>query len=186
MGRIEILEKLDREIKKDIREECQVVYILSRIRKILEAKNTVIPIGSDRKYQLLWFYCSWVLHYVMDRDSTQKLLRNLFSNGIDNQKSAKENAEMLKSNNPDFFKFSSFKLELHEFFNEHELSLDLLDNKWNNFCQILLEIIKETPIRFTSGSLQEIELIRDNNNDYCYKFTLVGMKDKPVVKLKFK
>lgn len=186
MGRQEIIEKLDRELKKDLREECQVVYILSRIRKILEAVKTVSSIGSDRKYQLLWFYCSWVLHYVMDKSSTQKLLKKLFADEIDNKKSAKENARMLKCNNPDFFKLSSLKLELHEFFKEHELSFDLLDNKWSIFCPILLEIIKETPIRFTSGSLQEIKLIRDKNGDYCYKFTLVGKKDKPIVKLKIK
>ena len=39
MGQIEIIEKLDKELRRDIKEECQVVYILSRVRKILEIKN---------------------------------------------------------------------------------------------------------------------------------------------------
>jgi len=187
MGRHEIIEKLDRELKKDIREECQVVYILSRIRKILEA-NRVDGNGEAEgdRYPLLNFYCNWSLHYVMDKPSTQRLINNLLAEGLDCKKSAKDLAGMLKLKYPDFFKLSSLELQLRGFLIVHQLSLDLLDNEWSNFRQILLKIIKETPIRFASGVLREIELILDDNSDYCYKFSLVDKRDKPIVKLKFK
>ena len=53
MAREEILEKLQKELNREIRDECQVIYILSRIRKILE-------ISDERsKYKMLNFYCNW-------------------------------------------------------------------------------------------------------------------------------
>ena len=180
------MEKIENELKKDMQEECQVVYILSRIRKILEADRAAQSVGAAMEYQLLWFYCNWVLHYVMDKDSTQKLLTQFFANCFDHEMNAKDYATMLKSKYPGFFKLSILKSELNKFLVEHELSLDLLKKNWGNFCKILLGIIKETPIRFTSGSLQEIELIRDMNGYYCYKFGLKGKRAKPIVKLKLK
>lgn len=56
MGRSEIEEKLTIELQKEITNEMQVVYILSRIRKILEIKKL------KSKYPILNFYCNWVLH----------------------------------------------------------------------------------------------------------------------------
>lgn len=58
--KLEMIDKLSRELKKEMSEECRVVYILSRIRKVLELEN------SKNKYKVLNFYCNWSLHAKID------------------------------------------------------------------------------------------------------------------------
>ena len=180
MGQIEIIEKLDKELRRDIKEECQVVYILSRVRKILEIKN------QNEKYKLLKFYCNWTLHSKLDRKSTTVLLKNLFEQDIDCKKVGKENARLLISKHSDFFKLSNLRQELGGFIKDNDLQFDWITKNWSPFIKILLEIIKECPIIFDSDKLRQLELIKDDNGDYCYKFSITGSRHKPIVKLKFK
>lgn len=58
MGKSIIQEKLQQELNKELKEESQVIYILSRIRKILEIDRS----KTQDKYKKLKFYCDWVLH----------------------------------------------------------------------------------------------------------------------------
>lgn len=59
--KLDIKNKLEVELSKEINSEVQVVYILSRIRKILEIeKNT-------EKFKVLNFYCNWALHSELSR-----------------------------------------------------------------------------------------------------------------------
>jgi hypothetical protein len=179
MQRIKILEKLANEIRKDIHDECQVVYILSLIRKILEID------GQETEYKLLNFYCNWVLHSKMNRKSSTNIILNLLGKGVDCQKSGKENVDQIKSNDPEFFKLSSFKQELCRFLKNSDLSTKAVDKRWPSFRIMLLEIIKESPVTFTSNNLRQLELVRNGNN-YCYKFSLKNCLEKPVIKLKIK
>lgn len=178
MGQLEILEKLNKEFGRDINEECQVVYILSRIRKILEIKN------QKEKYKLLNLYCNWSLHSKLDRRSATVFLADLFEQDIDCEKDGKENATRLISKHSKLFKLSSLKQEVGSFIEDNNLSLDWIGKNWTSFIKILLEIIKDCPIIFHSDKLQRLELIKDKKEDYCYKFSLTGSKRKPIIKLR--
>jgi hypothetical protein len=179
MGQIEVIEKLNRELKKNIKDECQIIYILSRVRKILEIND------QKGKYKLLNLYCNWVLHNKLDRKNTTVLLADLFEQDIDCQKGGKENAIRIKSNHSNFFKLSSLKQELGNFFKDHNLSFDLSNKNWLIFVRLLLEIIKDCPIIFSSNKLRQLELVKNNFGDFCYKFSINGSKYKPIIKLKF-
>jgi len=54
----DIREKLQVELNKPIEGEPQVVYILSRVRKILEIRGK----AKEQEYNKLKFYCDWALH----------------------------------------------------------------------------------------------------------------------------
>lgn len=180
MGQIEIIEKLNNEFKREINRECQVVYILSRVRKILEIKN------QKNKYKLLNFYCNWVLHSKLDGYSTKILINNLFEHDIDCKKSAKWNAIKMKSCSKHFFDLLSLKQEIDDFFNENCSSINLSEKNWASFGKLLLGIINECPIILNSSKLRQIELFKDKNGIYGYKFYLVGLRNKPIIKLKLK
>ncbi len=180
MGREEIIGKLKTEISKKIINECQVVFILSRIRKILEIKN------EKRKYKHINFYCNWVLHSKLDRRNTTDLLKDLFEKHIDSETTAKEIASILKNNQSNFFKLITIKEELINFFENYNLSVDNIINNWKSFEKLLLGLIKECPVIFTSNKLKQLELTKDKNNNYCYKFTLSNYSTKPIIKLKYK
>lgn len=175
-----IIEKLSAELAKDLKNECQVVYILSLIVIVLEEENKKID------YPYIVFYRDWVMHNKLSRSNTVKLLLDIFKNDINSRISGHENARSLIKTNSRFFKLNTLKKEFVTFFKAHDLMPDLLNKNWSSLMKLLLEVIKEHPVEFNSEILKKLELTKKENGDYCYKFSLIGVKDKPIVKLKFK
>jgi len=99
-----IINKLEKFLQshKRFKEECEIVYLMAEIRKILDFNR-----GSSCEF--LRFYCNWVLHNSLDRKRTTKLLSEKFESNIDFTKSGKEIARDLKSKHADFFKLNDYK-----------------------------------------------------------------------------
>lgn len=126
MGREQILEKLNRELEKEIHSECQVIYILSRIRKYLELKNL------KKKYKFLNFYCNWSLHSKIDRTEPVADVLREFIKGSDEGK---------------FLDFDYFVKDLRRFLKENQLSERILEtSNYLKFLNLLLDICSETPV----------------------------------------
>ena len=68
MTQSSILEKLQRALQQDLREECQVVYILVEIRKFIEQA------GDLDNYHALDFHCSLALHTTVTRVGARRIL----------------------------------------------------------------------------------------------------------------
>jgi hypothetical protein len=127
VGQIEIVDKLNRELQKDICEECQIVYILSKIRKILEIND-----DEKNRYKYLKFYCDWSLHPKIDRTESVKDFLCDFIEGSDDGK---------------FLKFDHFYNDFKNFIKEHQLSEKILEkNTYIKFINLLLEVLSETPV----------------------------------------
>lgn len=126
MGYIEILEKLNRELEKDIHEECQVVYILSRIRKYLESKN------QANQYKYLNFYCNWALHSKISKtEYVGDFLREFINHSDDDN----------------FLKFDSLVDDLRKFLIANNLSEKLFEQKnFLRFTNLLVDIYSDTPV----------------------------------------
>lgn len=121
-----IKEKLQNVLNKDGLEEIDVVYILSRIRKLLEIDK------NRTDFKILNFYCNWALHsQIDDTDSISKILEEpgkaVFS---------------LMHLYPDFDK------EFKEFLSQHNLTTKIFSNKLTHtkFHHLLSEIYSDTPI----------------------------------------
>lgn len=72
MGREQIIEKLREHLSKVDPTECQIVYVLSRVRKILELEK------QQKKYKYLNFYCNWAFHSRIDRTAVvEEALKDL-------------------------------------------------------------------------------------------------------------
>ncbi len=129
MGLSEILEKLNTEINKDITEESQVVYILSRIRKYLEIKNL------KSQYKYLNFYCNWILHSKIDRTEPVIDILREFDNGTDEGK---------------FLEFNYFYNDFKSFLDSEGLDSEKILGKVNylKFINLLLDILSDTPVEF--------------------------------------
>ena len=61
MGKAEVFNKLFNKLKAIPTSEEDVVYILSKVRKLLEME------GYPKEYRLLKFYCDFALHIKIDR-----------------------------------------------------------------------------------------------------------------------
>lgn len=123
-----IKEKLSIELNREIKTEAQVVYILSRVRKILEIEN-------NKEFKILKFYCDWALH-----------------SEIDNVHPVKEMLDGIVNNTGEhLFDFVSFKLlheELRSFLEEQRLPTTICESgeQGNMFNMFLSEIYSDTPL----------------------------------------
>lgn len=126
-----IISKLKEVIKKNITGELQVVYILTRIGKILEMEG-----GEERNYPVLKFYRDWSVHTVLDRKKHDKVIGIL-----------KEFIEK-KENRHIFGLHEQFCLELNTFLKKHNLPC-LNKSRLNNFVFYLGKVISDTPIEVT-------------------------------------
>lgn len=191
MDKNNIIEKLRKFLQNhpQFKEECEVIYLLVEIRKILDIDKDK---DQDKKssHQSIRFYCNWVLHVNLDMKNTTKFISNMFDLDIDYSRSARKIAREMKSSHPDFFKLNDFKNELRKFFKNHDLPLSLVDtNKhWVAFIILLLGIIEECPVVCVKSSkkIERLDLIKNKKEYYCYKFNLINSSDKPVIKLMLK
>lgn len=127
MGQEEILRKLSDVLTGDIKNEYQVVYILSRIRKYLELKN------KKSKYKYLNFYCNWALHTKLDRtEPVADVLRDFINH----------------KDSGSFLKFEPLIKELKTFLNEYGLPDRIIEEPENcqRFLNILVDIYSDTPL----------------------------------------
>ncbi len=112
-----------------------MVYILSRIRKILEAESKEVK----SRYKKLKFYCDWSLHIeIKNTDSISDELINLSD-------------DILSSHN--FFAYKSFHKEIKKFLKEYNIQTSIYKNFENllDFNQKLTDIYSDTPliVKFT-------------------------------------
>lgn len=160
------------------REECEVIYLMVEIRKILEY--------GGKSYKTLRFYCNWVLHKELSQEKTTKLLSDIFEPNIDLKKSGRENARNIKSIGRDFFMLETFRKELVVFFKDYNLPMDLLKKNWWTFGKLVLGIIKDCPVYFVANKIRELKIEKYDATEYGYKFSIIDSKQKIVEKLKLK
>jgi len=160
------------------KEECQVVYLMVEIRKILD--------HGGSPYNTLRFYCNWVLHNELSRETTTKLLSDIFEPNVDLKKNGRENARNIKSVGREFFMLKTFRKELESFFKDHNLPMDLLNKSWWAFGKLLLEIIKDCHVHFVANKIRELRIIKYDDRKFGYKFSPINSRRKLVIKLKLK
>jgi hypothetical protein len=118
--------KLQEILVKDGLEETDVVYILSRIRKLLEVD------GNKRDFKILNFYCNWALHSVInDTDSVSEIL-----------------SEPDKAAVSLMHLYQDFDEELKRFLSIHNLTTKIFSDRGNQvkFHHLLSEIYSDTPL----------------------------------------
>ncbi len=137
-----IKEKLALELSKPIIEESQVVYILSRIRKILEIDYNL----NQGKYAKLKFYCDWALHTKIDKN---KAFQEEFVKFIQGDMNA--GAPILT--------FEVFQTEFLDFLTQYGISAEVYKMPENNitFRKLLAKIYADTPIIVTLIKTFEIK-----------------------------
>ena len=155
----DIINKLQLELNKEIKEESQVVYILSRIRKILELDK------KEKKYKKLKFYCDWALHAEIENVAPIKEV-------LDGVKKADAQAQF------DFITHEPFQTEFNNFLSEYSLVTNIYKTAItvNVFNRLLRSIYSDTPlviktVRKTKiilkevgvGGVYQIEVKTDNN-----------------------
>lgn len=186
MDKNKIIEKLKVFLTdhKTFKEECEVVYLMAEIRKVLD-------LDQSFKSDCLRFYSNWSLHTDLSKDRTTKFISNMFDQYIDLCKCYEEIDHDIKMAHPNFFKLNDLKSELTKFFTScSSLPSNLISNNtdWFSFVKLLLSVIEECQTISTKESSKKIDnltLIKNEVGVYCYKFSFVNSRNI-VVKLKLK
>lgn len=177
-----IRDKLENFLKQHsvFKEDCEVVYLMVQIRRILEFKD------SNYRYNTLRFYCNWVLHIKLSKETTTKLLSNMLEPAVDSSKSGHDNARSIIKLYSDFFKLNTLKKELEVFKKEYTLPLDLSNKNWWKFATLLLGVVDGCSVDFKSALVSKLEPKKHSDKEFHYKLSLVNSREKPIIKLKLK
>jgi len=143
MGKPQILEKLTDKLKCVPGSESDVVYILSRIRKILELGN------YPEKYSTLLFYCNLALHSTIDRfsKSVNEMLLKVKDGGL--------NPEAYQNS---IIGYNDLHKQLSNFLKENNLPDAIYTEEYGvkTFNELLNNIYSETKIILTVKEKFEI------------------------------
>lgn len=151
-----ILDKLYRELQKPIEEENQVIYILSRIRKMLE-------IDKNASFRKLKFYCDWALHAQIDNtDPFSGTVAEIIISGGQNHEA-----------NIALGGLVVFDTEFKRFLHEHGLPTTIYDVPANelSFKKLLTEILSDTPLVVKTVKKTKITLkFKDVGKGFIWNF----------------
>ncbi|MBU0998740.1 hypothetical protein KKG24_00305 [Patescibacteria group bacterium] len=156
MGRIEIVEKLNRFLDKHklFTEECHVIYLLVEIRKVLDREN-------NHKYPILRFYCNWSVH--TDKDSTQEMEAIMKDIYQDIEKQIANPALVGiggKTKVIGFMYMEDLQAEMTKFLKEYKLPISLTGkNNWLEFVKLLVKILADQPIKTPCTDIKQFAFL---------------------------
>lgn len=158
MGKSQIFEKLSKKLKTSPLIESDVVYILSRVRKLIEIDYLK---SKKKRWIILWFYCSFALHAIMDKNIPEPIYENLkkIENGTDYSSIG----------------FNDFHKDFFLFLQENKLPQSIYtNNKVQEFNDLLFSIYSDTPI--IVEKIKEVREIKFDK-DGVYSFSSKKLED---------
>jgi len=148
--RTRIVEKLDTFLKKhSMAEECEVVYLLVELRKILDKDREM---GSD-KYFLVRFHADWAVHTKKDKITpAMKEIMTKVEESID---------VYPKNEDIDFLLLPEFRSELSQLLKSNDLPFGFCQNdeKWLKFMFALTQVVADQPIVNPSNNIAEFRYV---------------------------
>jgi len=166
-----IIEKLNKELSKEIKTAAQVVYILMEVRKVIKDHDS----SADR-YPILSFFCDWVVHVKMDRQAARRMLGEVrgFYAGLDSYLHIKKNTNFFP-----FVMFIVLKRELKIFLESNDLPQNIIKDaeKWEEFLFLLIDVIIDCPLVSNAGYVRECRFVEySSRNSITCKLKLQGGK----------
>lgn len=164
----EIISKLKSALNEPIQKECQVVYILVEIRKLLE-KNKI-----KANYPVLNFYCNWALHSYIENIKPQ--IRTLLEEIEKTINSSRYDLSLPEK----MLNFELFKKDIKTFFANFSIDYNL-DSNWITIRKLLIDIISDCPLKFKNGNIEEFKFI--HSEDYKTAECIISFRNRPSINI---
>ena len=136
--KVQIVEKLDKFLTEhQMKEECEVVYLLVELRKLLDREREQ---NHSDSYPLVRFHADWAVHTRKDRITpAMEEIMTKIDRSID---------ILPKNGNIDFLLLPEFRNELTKLLEEYSLPTKFCksDNEWMNFMVALTQVLADQPI----------------------------------------
>lgn len=148
----EIIEKLNNFLSthNPLTEECQVLYLMVQIRKILDYLD-------DKTYSILRFYCDWAVH---TKKSHTEPIREVIERieGSINKGRAFGKQFLADNSSPfEFMGLIELQREMESFFKDVALPEAIFQNSnWSDFRHLLLRILANQPITDPTSNIAKV------------------------------
>lgn len=174
-----ILGKLSKLLNSGIDTEEKTLYLFVEIHKIRKLD------GEVNSY--LDFLRDWLVHDEISYKRSTDFFLNRFDQYV-RSVDAKIIARDFILHEIDFFKFNNLRTELRSFLLTSNLPSNLTDdnNYWLRFVRVLVEILKECPVKSRDGKIDMFSLTEDTSGNICFRFHLRDRKEIVKIKLKIK
>lgn len=132
-----LYEKIKNVFNHGITRECEVVYLLTCIRKIREQE------GNNKQLDTLKFYCDWALHAKLTGRTAQSILSS-FNEGSSELMGQEGH---LPSAINAISKFTSLVAEVKNFLASHGIATQQHSNSdWSRFIFLYASIVEDCPL----------------------------------------
>jgi hypothetical protein len=191
----DIVEKLRHHLTHGVDTECDVVYLLTEIRKVLDEDDPTHTFGA------LWMYCHWALHVDLDSPKTTIEFLKRVDLWICN------NIAYLRPRPPwelmdevslfrDFLYLETLRRELSTFLKLYKLPTEItdVDEKWFSFLAAYAGVIEDGTLSMKSDKNDEIVAVKELvfkkgkalSSDYHVNFMIqwdIALKDGRTLKV---
>ena len=140
-----IVGKLRMALQKKIASECQVVYVLVEIRKLLDLHH------QTKRFNILTLYCNWAVHISLDRDAAQNLVIEL--NRSYSRLDTGEKAERGFKGLWNYLSFDHFRKQFRGFLSSHNLPTAICEDvEWQDFLHYYSLVIQDCRLECSGSS----------------------------------
>jgi len=136
-----IKEKLRNALTEPIEKECQVLYILAEIRKLLD--------WGKKEFPVLRFYSNWALHIEIEKTGAVNGILKKIEETI---RKGKYEIETVLN----FIDFEEFRKEIKKFLEDLNLPYDLFTSykNWGNFRRLFVDILTDCSLKPKHGGIE--------------------------------
>ena len=152
----QIVRKIRAELTRGITSECQVVYLLVQIRKLMDTDKS-----KEEQYRSLKMYSDWVVHIKLSGPTAKEIVRKadrFYPTLVNGQPSGLDKAEFAK-----LFSLDAFREELGQFLTENRLS-KFSNIAWKKFLPCFLNVIEDCSLVWenpgSKAKVDEVVIIR--------------------------
>ncbi len=140
MTRKIVAEKLFRLMNRPPKDEQDIVYALTKIRKLLDFDN------AGKRYLLLRVFCNWVLHTKLEHRGAQAILERLDRVLVRHKPISEINLPHQEVF--DFISLDLFRRDLQEFLRENQMPTVWVDDMfaWQQTISFYGEEVLDTPL----------------------------------------
>lgn len=152
----QIRRKIGAELERRITTECQAVYLLVELRKLMDRQA-----GGKGRFELLRLFCNWVVHIELTNTLAKRIVR-----AADSLYSKLASSNYHDTNNlRQIFSLDVFRNELGEFLEENKFAR-FSESEWSVFSACVLNVIEDCPLLCKgdgagNSEIDEVVIMRD-------------------------
>lgn len=186
----DLIYKLTRALKKPVQTECEVVYLMVEIRKLMDRREAerrkAVPEEDHRKlrpeFPVLKLFCDWAVHINIEWNREAEPLMREFDGAVESVKAGNG----IPLSFLEFLSLSHLREQFARFLKLNELPTRLVEegHAWDRFLDLYSAVVSDCPITYTNRQMpfkliSTLTLTKDMPREESYAFVRSLLGDEP-------